>query len=52
LAVGRAEHQGPEVDGHVSLLAAGGSTPLAVGDWVDALVVDTDGVDLVAEPAR
>jgi len=52
LAVGRAEHQGPEVDGQVSLLATGGSTPLAVGDWVDALVVDTDGVDLVAEPAR
>lgn len=44
VAVGRAEHQGPEVDG-VTLLDA---TGLAVGDLVEVTVVDTDGVDLRA----
>ena len=43
-AVGRAAHQGPEVDGVVRL--PGSSAP--VGSWVSATVVDTDGVDLVA----
>jgi ribosomal protein S12 methylthiotransferase RimO len=51
-AFGRAEHQGPEVDGQVSLVTRGPTEPLAVGDWVEALVVDTDGVDLVAEYSR
>ena len=51
-AFGRAEHQGPEVDGQVSLVAGERAEPLAVGDWVEALVVDTDGVDLVAEHSR
>jgi len=43
--VGRAAHQGPEVDGTTALL---GSTA-AVGDIVRAEVVATDGVDLVAK---
>ena len=43
--VGRAEHQGPEVDGTVTL-----SGVAAVGDLVRAVVVGTDGIDLVAEP--
>ena len=50
VAVGRAEHQGPEVDG-VTLLDAAG---LAIGDLVEVTVVDTDGVDLratVREPS-
>ena len=42
--VGRAAHQGPEVDGVVRL--PGGDQ--AVGAWVTATVVDSDGVDLVA----
>ena len=44
VAIGRAAHQGPEVDG-VTLLDA---TGLAIGDLVEATVVDTDGVDLRA----
>jgi tRNA A37 methylthiotransferase MiaB len=46
---GRAAHQGPEVDGTTTLAgpAAGG---LRVGDLVHAVVVDSDGVDLVARP--
>jgi len=44
--VGRADHQGPEVDGTV-LLSGCDAT---VGTWVEATVVDTDGVDLVAVP--
>ncbi len=44
---GRAEHQGPEVDGITSLT---GSTTAAVGDLVDALVTGSEGVDLVARP--
>ena len=42
--VGRAEHQGPEVDGSTYL-----SERAAVGDLVRAEVVDTDGVDLIAK---
>jgi ribosomal protein S12 methylthiotransferase RimO len=47
-AVGRAEHQAPEVDGE-SVLAA---TPpgLAPGDLVDGTVVGSSGVDLTVEP--
>ncbi len=43
---GRAAHQGPEVDGTTRVLGASG---VHVGDFVRALVVDTEGVDLVAE---
>jgi ribosomal protein S12 methylthiotransferase len=41
---GRAAHQAPDVDG--TTLVAG---DVRIGDIVRALVVDTDGVDLVAE---
>jgi ribosomal protein S12 methylthiotransferase RimO len=47
--VGRAAHQGPDVDG-VTLLRADEWPNLARGDLVTAVVVDTDGVDLVARP--
>ncbi len=42
--VGRAALQGPEVDGCTTLLGSAAQ----VGDLVAAVVVDTDGVDLVA----
>ncbi len=45
-AVGRAAHQGPEVDGVTRLL--GGPHP--IGTLVSARVVSTQGADLVAEP--
>jgi ribosomal protein S12 methylthiotransferase len=43
--VGRAAHQGPEVDGNVGLV---NSEPVARGDLVDAVVCDSAGVDLLA----
>jgi ribosomal protein S12 methylthiotransferase len=43
--VGRAEHQGPEVDGTVSL-----SGTAQVGDLVRARVTGSEGIDLVAVP--
>jgi ribosomal protein S12 methylthiotransferase len=46
-AEGRAEHQGPEVDGTTTL--TGYDEPLTVGEMVDAVVVDCEGADLVAE---
>ncbi|MEV4259077.1 radical SAM protein, partial [Spirillospora sp. NPDC049652] len=42
---GRAEHQAPEVDGMVLVRGEG----LGLGEFVTAMVVDSDGVDLVAE---
>jgi len=45
---GRAEHQGPEVDGITTLRGV----DARVGDLVDAVVVDSTGVDLVAEAVR
>jgi ribosomal protein S12 methylthiotransferase RimO len=45
--VGRAALQGPEVDGTTSLEDAVGQS---VGDLVEAVVVASDGVDLVARP--
>jgi ribosomal protein S12 methylthiotransferase len=42
VAVGRAAHQGPEVDGVTQL----GPDALVVGDLVEVLVTGTDGVDL------
>jgi ribosomal protein S12 methylthiotransferase RimO len=42
--IGRAAHQGPEVDGNVSLTGA----RVKPGDLVDALVCDSDGADLLA----
>ena len=46
--VGRAALQGPEVDGTTSL--EGALPSMSVGELVDARVVDSDGVDLVARP--
>lgn len=51
LAVGRAAHQGPDVDGVTRLVdpaPSGAERPLRPGDLVPARVVATDGVDLVA----
>ena len=45
---GRAAQQGPEVDGTTRVLGVPGAR---VGDLVTAVVVATDGVDLIAEPA-
>jgi ribosomal protein S12 methylthiotransferase len=47
-AEGRADHQGPEVDG-TTLLPSGS---YAVGDLVPAAVVASEGADLVAEARR
>jgi ribosomal protein S12 methylthiotransferase len=46
LAEGRADHQGPEVDGTTRLTAGAHR----IGDLVPATVVATEGADLVAEP--
>ena len=45
-AIGRAGHQGPEVDGTVRLVDAAG---VGRGQFVPARVVGAEGVDLVAE---
>ncbi|MET8471101.1 30S ribosomal protein S12 methylthiotransferase RimO [Streptomyces sp. NPDC006422] len=45
--VGRGAHQAPETDGQVRLTSGAG---LTVGRMVEAKVVGTEGVDLVAEP--
>src|SRR3954451_18533083 len=45
---GRADHQGPEVDGSTRLVGG----PYSVGDLVPATVIDSVGADLVAEPRR
>ncbi len=50
-AEGRAAHQGPEVDGTTTLLPQPGRLPL-VGDLVEAAVVGSVGVDLVAAPVQ
>jgi ribosomal protein S12 methylthiotransferase len=46
VAEGRADHQGPEVDGTTRLVRG----THRVGDLVVATVVSTEGADLVAEP--
>ena len=46
---GRAAHQAPETDGQVLLTSGEG---LSVGRMVEAKVVGTEGVDLVAEPLQ
>jgi len=48
VAEGRADHQGPEVDGTTRLSCG----QHAVGDLVAARVVAAEGADLVAEPTR
>ena len=46
LQEGRAAHQGPEVDGSTTFIG----TSFAVGEYVDAVVIDSMGADLVAQP--
>ena len=46
LQEGRAAHQGPEVDGSTSFIG----TDFVVGQYVDAVVIDSMGADLVAKP--
>jgi MiaB/RimO family radical SAM methylthiotransferase len=48
VAEGRAASQGPEVDGSTTLTAVPAGS--RVGDMIEAVVVATDGVDLVASP--
>lgn len=45
LQEGRAEHQGPEVDGTTSFIG----TTFSVGQYVDAIIIDSMGADLVAK---
>jgi MiaB/RimO family radical SAM methylthiotransferase len=46
LQEGRAAHQGPEVDGSTTFIG----TSFNVGEYVDAVVIDSMGADLVAQP--
>ena len=46
LQEGRAAHQGPEVDGTTTFIG----TDFLVGQYVDAVVIDSMGADLVAQP--
>lgn len=46
---GRAEHQGPEVDG-TTMLEGFDPSAIKVGDIIHCEVVETDGVDLIATP--
>ena len=45
LQEGRAAHQGPEVDGTTTFIG----TDFAVGQYIDAVIIDAVGADLVAE---
>ncbi|MGL4743449.1 MAG: 30S ribosomal protein S12 methylthiotransferase RimO [Dermatophilaceae bacterium] len=49
LAVGRADHQGPDVDGVCLLRAPVSAAPPPAGSFVTGVVVDTIGVDLVVD---
>ena len=46
LQEGRAAHQGPEVDGSTTFIG----TDFMAGQYVDAVVIDSMGADLVAKP--
>ena len=46
LQEGRAAHQGPEVDGTTSFI----ETNFEVGQYIDAVIIDSMGADLVARP--
>jgi tRNA A37 methylthiotransferase MiaB len=46
LQEGRAAHQGPEVDGTTSFVG----TNYSVGEYVDGVVIESIGADLVARP--
>jgi ribosomal protein S12 methylthiotransferase RimO len=50
VVVGRADHQGPEVDGVCLVRLPMGMPVPAVGSFVEGTVVDAVGVDLVVEP--
>ena len=47
LQEGRADHQGPEVDGSTFIQSR---NKYRVGEYVDAVVIDVAGADLVAQP--
>src|SRR3954447_5113499 len=47
---GRADFQGPDVDGVTVVHVPAGAPAPQVGDLVPAVVVGTEGIDLVAEP--
>ncbi len=47
---GRAEHQGPEVDGSCEVV--GGGATVREGDIIDAVVTGAFGVDLEVEQVR
>lgn len=47
LQEGRAAHQGPEVDGTTSFV----DTHYSVGDYIEGVVIDSLGADLIAKPA-
>jgi ribosomal protein S12 methylthiotransferase RimO len=46
---GRAAHQGPDVDGATILRLSPGAQAPAVGEIISAVVLDTQGIDLIAE---
>jgi ribosomal protein S12 methylthiotransferase RimO len=46
LQEGRAAHQGPEVDGTTSFIGS----EFEVGQYIDAVIIDSMGADLVARP--
>ena len=46
LQEGRAAHQGPEVDGTTSFIGS----DFEVGQYIDAVIIDSMGADLVARP--
>ena len=46
LQEGRADHQGPEVDGSTFIR---GRNRYSVGQYIDAIVIDVTGADLIAE---
>lgn len=51
--LGRSAHQGPESDGLTALIAADTGidlSELSVGDYVDAVIVDSEGADVIAIP--
>jgi MiaB/RimO family radical SAM methylthiotransferase len=49
-AVGHAGHQGPDDASTALVLDEADESQMSVGDLVRAVVVDTEGVDLIAEP--
>ena len=46
---GRAAHQGPDVDGAAILRLRPGAQAPAAGEIITAVVLDTEGIDLIAE---